>query len=104
MSGIKVPACGPCDDPNQHRPFEQWMRGSSPKSPAARGVPDLDARIRRIREYAEHFGYVATPWELRFQGEQAEELESLVRRAKALQKDIEKFLAAFKASARTPNA
>jgi len=46
-----VPACGPCNQSKGGSDWETWMRGTAPGSPRTRGVPDLDARIERLRKF-----------------------------------------------------
>lgn len=95
--GNMVPACNTCDDSKQHRPFAEWMIGPAPRSPLSRGVEGLDLRIARIKEYVARFAYVPSSVDSRFQERKAAELLELKERARALRRDIEKFLMKFAA-------
>jgi len=55
--GNVVPACGRCDDSKRDLPFEVWALSSAPNSPGTPGVPDLDQRLARIREYVAKYAY-----------------------------------------------
>lgn len=47
-----VPACGTCNSSKRGRNWRLWMLdGDTPSSPAARCVPDLAARVRRLDEF-----------------------------------------------------
>lgn len=50
-----VPACGKCNQSKSGRPWREWIEGSSPLSPASRGVQDLERKISRIEEYEDRF-------------------------------------------------
>lgn len=46
-----VPACGKCNQSKGNKDWEEWMRGTAARSPATRGISDLEARIKRIRKF-----------------------------------------------------
>ena len=46
-----IPSCGKCNQSKGNREWEAWMRSTARLSPATRGIPDLDARIEKIRAY-----------------------------------------------------
>lgn len=46
-----VPSCGKCNQSKGNKEWEAWMRGPAALSPATRKVPDLEARVRRLRTY-----------------------------------------------------
>jgi hypothetical protein len=46
-----VPACGKCNQSKSGSDWKAWMRGPAKKSPASRGIKDLDARIMRLEAY-----------------------------------------------------
>lgn len=82
--GNLVPACQPCNDSKGSRAFDTWL--------ATRPVSDREVRVELLREYQRQFGYIAGRAESRLSPGRLAEFEDLVRRAKALQSDIEKFL------------
>ena len=49
--GNLVPACGKCNQSKGNKPWLNWMLSSAPRSPATRLVPDLRARVERLRAY-----------------------------------------------------
>lgn len=57
ISEIKnlVPACGKCNQSKGNRDWEEWMRSDAKQSPSTRGIPDLEERIRIIRNYDETY-------------------------------------------------
>jgi hypothetical protein len=72
-----VPACQKCDDSKQHKPFDEWIVGGAPSSPASRGIPDLAARINRIHAYVARYNYVVRPLEDRLTETERRELTIL---------------------------
>ena len=48
-----IPACGKCNQSKGNKDWELWMRSEARLSPKVRGVANLEARIARIRAYAE---------------------------------------------------
>ncbi len=50
-----VPACGKCNESKGNSDWEKWMRGKAKLSPASRGIPDLEQRIQRLKEYENKF-------------------------------------------------
>ena len=50
-----VPACGKCNQSKGNKPWRSWMFGSSPLSPASRGVGDIEDRAERIADYERRF-------------------------------------------------
>jgi hypothetical protein len=49
--GNLVPACGKCNQSKSGAPWKQWMLGSARKSPATRGVADLQEKVARLEQY-----------------------------------------------------
>ena len=47
-----VPACGKCNQSRGNKDWKEWMRGPAAQSPARRGVPDIEERIRRLEAFA----------------------------------------------------
>lgn len=58
-----VPACGKCNQSKGNKPWRLWMLGSSPLSPASRGVTDVEKRVERIAEYERLFPSVRIDFE-----------------------------------------
>lgn len=46
-----VPCCGKCNQSKSGREWREWIRSSAPRSPATRGVADLQERIARLERY-----------------------------------------------------
>jgi len=46
-----VPACGKCNQSKSGSAWRKWMLGPAKRSPATRGIPDLDERVRRLEAY-----------------------------------------------------
>jgi len=47
-----VPACGKCNQSKSGAEWRTWMLGPARLSPATRGIPDLDARVARLEQFA----------------------------------------------------
>ncbi len=92
--GNLVPACSRCDDSKRDLPFEVWMKGQERYSPTSWGVRDIDQRIKRIRAYAVHFGYVPRPLEQRLNAEELETLRLLRSRLRELRQDLDGLIRA----------
>lgn len=58
-----VPACGKCNQSKGNKLWRKWMFGSSPLSPASRGVEDIKLRTERIAEYERRFPPVRIDFE-----------------------------------------
>ena len=50
-----VPACGKCNQSKGNSEWETWMRSNAKLSPASRGIPDLEQRIQRLKDYENKF-------------------------------------------------
>lgn len=46
-----VPSCGKCNQSKGNTDWYSWILGDAPKSPKTRGVPDLEVRVERIKDY-----------------------------------------------------
>lgn len=90
--GNMVPACGSCDDSKAQRDFEIWMRSGAPRSPASRGVPDLDARISKLYRYMEEFGYAPKALADRLTKGELDQLQDLLARLETLRREAEAFI------------
>ena len=49
--GNLVPSCGKCNQSKGNKPWRDWMRGKSARSPKARGIEDLEGRLERLQAY-----------------------------------------------------
>lgn len=46
-----IPSCGKCNQSKGNKEWETWMKSTARLSPASRAIPDLDARVEKIRAY-----------------------------------------------------
>lgn len=46
-----VPSCGKCNQSKGNKPWREWMTGKAPRSPRARGIRNLEARLDRLARY-----------------------------------------------------
>jgi hypothetical protein len=46
-----VPSCGKCNQSKGKSDWKIWMLGSAPRSPSARGIPDVEERIARLARF-----------------------------------------------------
>lgn len=46
-----VPSCGKCNQSKGNKPWREWMTSKAPRSPKARGIPDIEARVERLATY-----------------------------------------------------
>jgi 5-methylcytosine-specific restriction endonuclease McrA len=46
-----VPACGKCNQSKSGAEWRKWMTGTAKRSPASRGIPDLQARLERLGRF-----------------------------------------------------
>lgn len=46
-----VPACGKCNQSKTNKRWDEWISGPAARSPASRGIKDLDRRIDRLKVY-----------------------------------------------------
>ena len=49
--GNLVPSCGKCNQSKGNKPWRNWMQSSAKRSPASRGVGDLEQRIRCLARF-----------------------------------------------------
>jgi hypothetical protein len=47
-----VPACGKCNQSKGSKGWKAWMLGPAARSPATRGVPDLELRVSRLDAFS----------------------------------------------------
>ena len=94
--GYIVLACQVCDDSKAQRPFDEWMLGSSPRSPASKNIPDIAQRTDRIRAYQSHFGYAATADEDALTSSEFERLEAVRGQLSDLRKEVVSLIADFR--------
>lgn len=50
-----VPCCGSCNQSKGNRSWREWIISDAPKSPRARGITDITARVARLDRYEEKF-------------------------------------------------
>lgn len=48
-----VPACGKCNQSKGNKPWQNWIISGARLSPKSRGIPDLEARITRLKRFEE---------------------------------------------------
>jgi hypothetical protein len=94
--GNIAPACQPCDDSKQHRPFDIWMRGKARNSPATRGIPDIERRIEAINYYMNHFAYVRRPLEERLTVAEQQKLTNIRAAAAAVRSQAEDLIKEYR--------
>jgi hypothetical protein len=46
-----VPSCGKCNQSKGNKDWKEWMTSNAPLSPKTRDVPDLDNKIKIIKNY-----------------------------------------------------
>ncbi len=96
MLGNVVPACSKCDDSKRDLPYDEWAKCSVPGSPHSRGVPDLEDRISRIREYVSRYGYCPHRPSERLSADELRQFELIHEDLSRLRKDIESFIAMYR--------
>jgi hypothetical protein len=94
--GNVVPACSKCDDSKQGRLFEEWAISSVPGSPRTRGIPDLEDRLSRIREYVLQNAYCPHKPAERLSTDELKQFELIHEDLSRLRKDIEGFIAMYR--------
>jgi len=95
--GNMVPACAQCDDSKQGKPFEDWMVSNAKYSPKSRGVKDVSQRIKRIKAYIQHFGYVPRSEEERLNKHELERLKIIRSKLLDIRGDIEMLIKDYRA-------
>jgi len=93
--GNIVPACAKCDDSKRHLDYDEWARSSAPSSPRSRGVPDLEARLARIRGYAAAYNYSPRLPTERLTSQQMEHYQRIQQSLEQLKCDINQFLEGY---------
>jgi len=94
--GNMVPACGPCDDSKQHRPYEVWMLGEGQSSLKSRGVADVGTRLERLRAYVQHFGYSPCPLNERLTAEELARLTAIRAKLHEARSDLEALIVEYR--------
>jgi hypothetical protein len=95
--GNMVLACSSCDDSKAQRVFDEWMLGSTLKSPSSRGVSNVSDRIARIRAYAEQHGYESAQVEAGLNRAERERLRSVRDQLALLRQEVESLVNDFRA-------
>lgn len=97
-----VPSCGKCNQSKGNAEWKAWMRNSgAPRSPAARGIKDIETRIKRLEDYENSYA----PTKIDFpkivgqdvwsqHQKNLEEVQSLMRKAQELATRINKKISA----------
>lgn len=91
--GNFVPACASCDDSKGSRPFQEWMKSSSPKSPLSRGVVDIDLRVARLVTHQTRYSYVPVSLDDRLTRDERDRLAAIREKARALRAEVEGLIA-----------
>ena len=94
--GNMVPACAKCDDSKQGSDFEAWARGAAPSSPTSRGIPDIEERLSRLREYVSAYGYQAREPEDRLTADELRQYEVIRRDLQKARDDADEFLRMYR--------
>lgn len=95
--GNMVPACGHCDDSKQALSIRQWFSKLAERD----DIRDPETRLRRIEDYARHFGYAARPLEERLNTEEWERLEKIRHRMDDLRQEVELLIQTYQNRTRT---
>lgn len=94
--GNMVPACARCDDSKRDLSYEEWAVGGEPNSPRTRGVPGLDYRLSKIREYVAKYAYQPRTPEERLNAEELRQFELLRQDLRRLRNEFDAFIALFR--------
>lgn len=94
--GNVVPACSKCDDSKRDLLFDEWAVCSAPNSPRSRGVPDIEGRLHRIREYASRYDYAPLPPEKRLDADELRQFEVIRQDLSRLRRDVDKLIAMYR--------
>ena len=46
-----VPACGKCNQSKGNKNWDEWIVSGAPRSPKSKNVPNLDDKIRRLKNF-----------------------------------------------------
>ncbi|MEL5849029.1 MAG: hypothetical protein U7M05_06635 [Candidatus Igneacidithiobacillus chanchocoensis] len=49
-----VPSCGKCNQSKGNKEWKVWMLSTAKLSPAARGIEDIQERVKRLEAYENH--------------------------------------------------
>lgn len=100
--GNVVPACAGCRAFKGEQVFDEWMlRGFS--SPQVRGIRDTAGRVRRLRTYMHHFGYVPRALDERLGTEGRAALDEVRKRERALRVAIKRLFDVVESAKAPPN-
>lgn len=94
--GNIVPACAPCDDSKRNIDFRHWITSNAKRSPKSRGILDIDARVKKIEEYVEHYNYVHKNLDQRLSMEELIKYQSIMTEMKDLREEAKKLIADFR--------
>lgn len=63
--GNMVPACAPCNQSKSGRPWATWITSRARRSPATRGIADLEDRIAVLKQFEAEFPHELFDFEQR---------------------------------------
>jgi hypothetical protein len=101
--GNMVPACAACAASKGEQELEAWLLRPS-SVPRYRGVPDLDGRVRRLRDHMQHCGYVPRSLQDRLGVEGMREFMEYASREHALRMGIRQLVAGVRSRAARPRS
>ncbi|MEL7603061.1 MAG: HNH endonuclease [Bacillota bacterium] len=58
-----VPTCGKCNQSKGNSDWKEWMTGAAIRSPATRGIKDLNQRIQRLEAFEKWAGVIKIDFE-----------------------------------------
>jgi len=95
--GNIVPACAKCDDSKRDLRFDEWATGDAPNSPRSRGVPDVERRLDRIREYVEAYSYAPREPGARLTPDELQEYELIRSELKSMRVHVDQLVSSYRA-------
>lgn len=97
MLGNIVPACAQCDDSKRDLRFDECATGGAPNSPRSRGVPDIEGRLNRIREYVAAYSYAPQEPVSRLTAEELKEYELIRSELKDIREHFDQLVSSYRA-------
>lgn len=94
--GNVVPARSKCDDSKRDLAFDEWAVCAAAGSPLTRGVPDVQRRISKIREYVSRYSYMPKPPEERLTVEELRQFNVIVGDLARLRADVDGFIRSYR--------
>ena len=96
VPGNMVPACASCDDSKGASDYRKWALGGAKYSPKTRGVPDIGARLAKIRKYVKKYRYHAQPPEDRLTAEEFQTFNQLEKERQDLHRKFDAFIEQYR--------